>query len=75
MTAHGPDNASYEKAVAAKLEPHYLAGTLAFMFEGRYPLEPTAHALVSPLLDRDYDAAWKGFRKASLPPGGGSGRG
>jgi homogentisate 1,2-dioxygenase len=70
MTAHGPDNASYEKAVAAVLEPQFIDGTLAFMFEGRYPFEPTAHALVSPLLDRDYDAAWKGFRKAAIPRSG-----
>jgi homogentisate 1,2-dioxygenase len=70
MTAHGPDQASYEKAVEARLEPQYLDGTLAFMFEGRYPFEPTAHALVSPLLDRDYDAAWKGFGKAIIPRSG-----
>jgi homogentisate 1,2-dioxygenase len=67
MTAHGPDNASYEKAVAAKLEPQYLDGTLAFMFEGRYLFEPTAHAMSSPALDADYDTAWRGFKKASLP--------
>jgi homogentisate 1,2-dioxygenase len=64
MSAHGPDRASYAKAVAAKLEPQYLAGTLAFMFEGRYVFEPTAHALASPALDRDYDDAWIGFEKA-----------
>ena len=67
MTAHGPDQASYAKAVAAKLEPQYLDGTLAFMFEGRYVFEPTAHALATPSLDRDYDAAWDGFEKAKLP--------
>ena len=75
MSAHGPDRASYAKAVSAKLEPQYLAGTLAFMFEGRHVFEPTAHALASPALDRDYDDAWDGFEKSSLPPGGGPGRG
>ncbi|HEX5633298.1 MAG TPA: homogentisate 1,2-dioxygenase domain-containing protein, partial [Gemmatimonadales bacterium] len=65
MSAHGPDRASYEKAVAAKLEPQYLGDTLAFMFESRYVFEPTAAALSSPALDRDYDAAWSGFPKAS----------
>ena len=67
MSGHGPDRASYDSAVAANLEPRYLAGTLAFMFEGRHVFEPTAHALASPALDRDYDAAWNGFEKARLP--------
>jgi len=64
MSGHGPDRASYDKAVAAKLEPHYLDDTLAFMFEGRYVFEPTAEALASPALDRDYDSVWDGFEKA-----------
>jgi len=63
MSAHGPDRASHEKAAAAKLEPQYLANTLAFMFESRYVFEPTAHALASPALDREYDKAWEGFKK------------
>jgi homogentisate 1,2-dioxygenase len=67
MSGHGPDVASYEKAVSAALSPAYLDGTLAFMFETRYVLEPTAHALESPTLDRDYHAAWAGFTKAKLP--------
>jgi len=63
MSAHGPDRASYDKAVAAKLEPQYLGDTLAFMFESRYVFEPTAAALSSPALDRGYDAVWDGFAK------------
>lgn len=66
MTAHGPDRASYEKAVDSELAPRYLAGTLAIMFESRYLFEPTAYALESPTLDRGYDAAWEGFRKAEV---------
>ncbi len=66
MSAHGPDRASYEKAVAAPLAPQYLAGTLAIMFESRYLFEPTAYALESPMLDRAYDTAWEGFRKAEV---------
>ena len=67
MSGHGPDRASYEKAIAAQLKPQYLADTLAFMFETRYLFEPTAFALGVPTLDRDYDAAWSGFPKARLP--------
>jgi homogentisate 1,2-dioxygenase len=61
MSAHGPDRVSYDKAVAAKLEPRYLADTLAFMFESRYVFEPTAYAMESPMLDKKYDEAWNGF--------------
>jgi homogentisate 1,2-dioxygenase len=63
MSAHGPDRASYEKAIAARLVPRKLESTLAFMFESRYVLAPTAHALASPALEKDYDAAWSGFTK------------
>jgi homogentisate 1,2-dioxygenase len=66
MSAHGPDFASYQRAVEAKLEPQYLGGTLAFMFESRYLLEPTALALSLPTLDAGYDAAWGGFTKARI---------
>ena len=68
MSAHGPDRASYERAIEARLEPQYLAGTLAFMFEGRHVFEPTAYALACPALDRDYDLAWAGFAKAMPKP-------
>ena len=68
MSGHGPDLDSYRKAVSAELVPRYLADTLAFMFESRYVFEPTAFALATPALDRDYDAAWSGFQKAALAP-------
>jgi homogentisate 1,2-dioxygenase len=66
MSAHGPDRASYEAAIAAPLKPVHLERTLAFMFESRYLFEPTAHALASETLDKDYDDAWSGFEKAAL---------
>jgi homogentisate 1,2-dioxygenase len=65
MSAHGPDAASYEKAVAVELAPRRLESTLAFMFESRYVLAPTAYALASPALERDYDAVWSGFPKGT----------
>jgi homogentisate 1,2-dioxygenase len=70
MSAHGPDRASYEAAIAAPLKPARLERTLAIMFESRYLFEPTAHALASPTLDKDYDLAWSGFEKAALVPAG-----
>ncbi len=66
MSGHGPDKASYAKAVEADLTPQYLDATLAFMFESRYMFEPTQHALVTPALQKDYDAVWDGFEKARL---------
>ncbi|HET9988702.1 MAG TPA: homogentisate 1,2-dioxygenase domain-containing protein, partial [Kofleriaceae bacterium] len=67
MNAHGPDRASYDKAVAADLAPHKQTDTLAFMFETRWVIAPTKAALESPALQRDYDAAWASFAKAKLP--------
>ncbi|WP_156680531.1 homogentisate 1,2-dioxygenase [Sphingomonas profundi] len=67
MSGHGPDRASYEKAIAADLAPHRIADTMAFMFESRAVLRPTAHATETPLAQLDYDEVWADFAKASLP--------
>ena len=61
MSAHGPDAASYQKAVERKLSPEKVEGTLAFMWESRYVFRPTAAALASPQLQKDYDKVWDGF--------------
>jgi homogentisate 1,2-dioxygenase len=63
MTAHGPDAATWEKASAAKLEPHKISDTLAFMWESRYVFRPTKLALTARELQKNYDAVWSGFRK------------
>ncbi len=63
MSAHGPDVASYEKAVAAALPPQKIEDTLAFMFESRCVIRPTRFALESPALQKDYDECWQGFRR------------
>ncbi len=67
MAGHGPDVASTAKAMAASLVPVKLDDTLAFMFESRWVLRPTAWAMDTPLLQTDYDACWDGFPKAQLP--------
>lgn len=67
MSGHGPDVASYEKAVAANLAPHRISDTMAFMFESRHVIHPTKWAMETPLLQKDYDNAWRGFPKAKLP--------
>jgi homogentisate 1,2-dioxygenase len=67
MSGHGPDAASYAKAVEAQLQPHKIDNTLAFMFETRWVIRPTDWALAAPELQQDYDACWDGlgnnFRK------------
>jgi homogentisate 1,2-dioxygenase len=67
MSGHGPDRASYEKAVAAELAPQRIDDALAFMFETRYAYCVPQASLDSPARDRAYDDAWSGFAKAKLP--------
>lgn len=67
MSAHGPDRATTERAMAADLAPHKIDGTLAFMFETAGVLIPTRFAMEGGLLQSDYDAVWNGLdRKADL---------
>ena len=44
MLAHGPDAEAFERASNAKLEPVKLTGTMAFMFETRFPQRITRYA-------------------------------
>ena len=67
MNGHGPDQASYEKAVAADLKPVKIADTMAFMVETRLPVRPTRWAVETPTMQLDYDEVWSGFTKAKLP--------
>ena len=67
MNGHGPDVASHAAASSAELKPHKIVDTMAFMFESRYPIRPTAWAMETPLLQDDYDDCWTGFTKAELP--------
>ncbi len=61
LSAHGPDRATFERAVTADLQPQKIAGTLAFMFETRLVIRPTRFALDTPALQADYDSCWSGF--------------
>jgi homogentisate 1,2-dioxygenase len=63
LIAHGPDTEAFEGASKAALKPQKLSGTMAFMFETRYPLSPTAFASKLELLDRGYPDCWKGLKK------------
>lgn len=61
MSAHGPENAVFEKASAADLKPVYLDNTLAFMFESRFLMRPTQQALKTGL-QKDYQDCWRGLK-------------
>jgi homogentisate 1,2-dioxygenase len=61
LSAHGPDRATFDRAVAADLQPQKIADTLAFMFETRLAVRPTRFALETPALQQDYDSCWAGF--------------
>ncbi len=63
MSAHGPEASVFEKASAAALRPERYADTLAFMFESRYPIQPTRFALDCEERQRDYLDCWQGIEK------------
>lgn len=67
MSGHGPDAATFDAASSAKLEPHYIAETLAFMFESRFIIRPTRFAMETPALQRDYWQCWQGLKKNFRP--------
>jgi len=63
LAPHGPDVASWERAVAEDLQPRKIEDSLAFMFETNRVLRPTRFALETPALQPDYDDCWAGFQK------------
>ena len=69
MSGHGPDAATFEKASAADLsKPDVITGTMAFMFETRAVLRPTAQAMDAPHRQREYLQCWAGLRKHFRAP-------
>ncbi|MGD1879867.1 MAG: homogentisate 1,2-dioxygenase [Kiloniellaceae bacterium] len=63
MLPHGPARAAFEKASTEPLEPVRQSGTLAFMFETRFPQQITEFASKLETLDVDYQACWAGLEK------------
>jgi homogentisate 1,2-dioxygenase len=61
FASHGPDAATYSRASTVDLVPEKLDGTLAFMFESRWMMVPTAQAMRSPWRQPDYDSVWSGL--------------
>ena len=63
FASHGPDADTYARASTAELRPQKLDGTLAFMFESRWTILPTAQAMDAGFRQRDYDAVWSGLSR------------
>ena len=64
MSGHGPDSGTFDKASSIDTTvPQKVDNTMAFMFETRSVLCPTAHALASPQLQPDYFECWMGIGK------------
>src|SRR5216683_61501 len=67
MLPHGPDREAFDHASNSELKPVKLTGTMAFMFETRYPQRVTTHAATSATLQDDYADCWKGLEKRFDP--------
>ena len=69
MSGHGPDAATFEKAIAADTSrPVHITDTMAFMFESRMVIRPTRYALQGrPALQKDYMAFWLDLKKRFDP--------
>jgi homogentisate 1,2-dioxygenase len=64
MSGHGPDAETFDAASRANTDqPHQITNTMAFMFETRNLLRPTAAALALPQLQADYQSCWQGLKK------------
>ena len=70
MLPHGPDTMGYDKATKSDLEPVKLDGTMAFMFETRFPQMVSTYAANLPGLQDNYIDCWDGIeRKFDGTPG------
>lgn len=67
MLPHGPDAQAYDHAATVELKPVKLTGTMAFMFETRFPQRVTGYAARLPQLQPDYAACWDGLAKRFDP--------
>jgi homogentisate 1,2-dioxygenase len=67
MSPHGPDATTFARASEGELKPHYIDATLAFMFESSLVFRPTAFAVNSPTLQKDYVSCWKDLKSHFKP--------
>ncbi|HEY3735559.1 MAG TPA: homogentisate 1,2-dioxygenase [Streptosporangiaceae bacterium] len=61
FNSHGPDAETFERASSADLVPQKVDDTLAFMFETRWPVVLTRHAMDAEHRQPRYDDVWRGL--------------
>jgi homogentisate 1,2-dioxygenase len=70
MSGHGPDAATFEKASNADLsKADVIRDTMAFMFETRAVIRPTAQAMIALTRQQDYQDCWQGLKHNFQAPG------
>jgi homogentisate 1,2-dioxygenase len=67
MMPHGPDADAFQLATEQALEPVKQEGTMAFMFETRFPQRVTSFAAEVPERQRAYADCWSGIEKRFDP--------
>ena len=63
MSAHGPDRATFDSAVAADLARRRSRTRSPSCSRRGSSIRPTRFALETAALQRDYDACWAGFER------------
>ena len=63
LVPHGPDTEAFVKGSTKALAPEKLSGTMAFMFETRYILDPTEYASNLDMIDTSYPDCWDGLER------------
>jgi homogentisate 1,2-dioxygenase len=63
MLPHGPDDQAFESGSKVELKPVKLTGTMAFMFETRFPQRVTRYAANLDTRHDDYLECWSGLKK------------
>jgi homogentisate 1,2-dioxygenase len=67
MLPHGPDREAFDHASTTELTPVKLTGTMAFMFETRFPQKVTKFAATTATLQDDYADCWNGLERKFDP--------
>ncbi|TLU66848.1 homogentisate 1,2-dioxygenase [Thalassotalea litorea] len=67
MSPHGPEADVFEKASTVDLQPQRYENTLAFMFESRFVISPTAYALHGKERQHNYIECWQKIQKKFNP--------
>jgi len=63
MLPHGPDKNAFEKASNDSMQPHFMANTMSFMFETRFPQHLTDFAANEAPLQSNYADCWTDLEK------------